>query len=289
VAGCTTVTTPVRLSPIGDDDLPDVARFLHQNLNDGLSAEGWARALVPSWPTAEPTHGFCLRADGVLVGVYAAFYSERMVGGRQRRVCNLAAWCVLDGYGAHGLKLLRALLSCGADLFTDLSPSGSVIPIDLRLGFQRLDTTTDVRPNLPSWRRRVRVVTDRRRIAELLTGRDAELFRDHAGAAAVRHVVLLVDGQPCYVMYRRVRRKRLPLFGSLVHVGDTALFARGVGPLGAHLLVRGMPVLLAERRIVGGPVAWSRTVQGRTKLFKGADVEPGDIDDLYSEITSVPW
>lgn len=283
------MTTPVRLSPVDGDSLPEIARFLHENLNDGLSADQWARALVPSWQTSETTHGFCLRADGVLVGVYAAFFSQRVVGGRERRVCNLAAWCVLDGYGAHGLKLLRALLSCGADLFTDLSPSGSVVPIDLRLGFQPLDTTTDVRPNLPAWQRRVRVVTDHRRIADLLTGRDAELFRDHAGAAAVRHVVLVVDGRPCYVMYRRVRRKRLPLFGAVVHVGDTALFARGVASLGAHLLVRGMPVLLAERRIVGGPVAWSRTVQGRTKLFRAADVEAGDVDDLYSEITCVPW
>jgi hypothetical protein len=30
-------------------------------------------------------------------------------------------------------------------------------------------------------------------------------------------------------------------------------------------------------------------VQGRPKLFKGADVEAADVDDLYSEITSVPW
>ena len=154
------MTTPVRLSPVDDDNLPEVARFLHENLNDRLSADDWARALAPTWRTAEPTHGFCLWADGVLVGVYAAFFSERVVAGRERRVCNLAAWCVLDGYGAHGLRLLRALLSCGADVFTDLSPSGSVVPIDLRLGFQRLDTTTDVRPGFPSWQRRVTVVTD---------------------------------------------------------------------------------------------------------------------------------
>ena len=283
------MTTPVRITAIDDENLPEVARFLQENLNDGLSAEGWARALVPPWQTTEPTHGFCLVENGALVGVYAAFYSERVIAGRVRRVCNLAAWCVLDGHGAQGLRLLRALLASGADVFTDLSPSGSVVPIDLRLGFRPLDTTTDVRPNLPFWRPRVRLVRDERRIAGLLTGRDAEIFRDHAGAAAVTHVVLLVGGAPCYVMYRRVRRKRMPLFAALVHVGDAALFARGVGRLGAHLLVRGMPVLLAERRVVGGPVGLSRTVQGRPKLFRGADVEAADIDDLYSEITCVAW
>lgn len=283
------MTPSVRIDPVDDRSLPEIGRFLHENLNGGLSADDWVAALRPPWRTSEPTHGYCLRQDGALLGVYAAFYSERVVAGRERRFCNLAAWCVLDGYGAQGLRLLRALLAGGADVFTDLSPSGSVVPIDLRLGFRALDTTTDVRPNLPLWSRRTAVVTDPRRVAALLTGRDAEIYRDHAGAVAVRHVVLLVDGAPCYVMYRRVRRKGLPVFGAVVHVGDRGLFARAVNRLGAHLLVRGMPILLAERRIVGGPVPWSRTVQGRPKLFRGADIEAADIDDLYSEITCVPW
>ena len=285
------MTNPVRIDPLDDQSVAEVARFLHANLNRRLSAQGWADAMRPLWTTAEPHHGFCLRAGDELVGVYLAFFSERVVAGRTLRVCNLAAWCVLEGYGAQGLRLLRALLATGCDLYTDLSPSGSVVPIDLRLGFQQLDTTTDVRPNLPMWApgRRMTVVTDHRRIATLLTGRDAVLFRDHAGARAVRHVVLVVDGEPCYVMYRRVRRKRLPWFAALVHVGEPQLFARAVGRLGAYLLVRGMPVLLSERRVAGGPVRPARTVPGRPKLFRGVDVTASDVDDLYSEITCVPW
>jgi len=282
--------TVVRVCPIDRESVPEVARFLHDQLNHRLSAEQWARVIVPPWRTDQPDHGVCLRDGDAVVGVYLTFSSDRVVDGRTRRFCNLAAWCVAELYRAHAPRLLRALLRSGADVYTDLSPSGSVVAIDERLGFRRLDTTTSVRPNMPGRTRGgVEVVTDTARIASLLTGGDAEIFRDHVGAAAARHVVVLLDGVPCYVVYRRVRRKRMPLFASIIHVSAPGLFPRAVGPLGAHLLFRGMPVLLAEHRIVGGPVARSRTVQGRPKLFLGADVEPADVDDLYGEMTCVPW
>lgn len=285
------MTDTPQVEPIDDASVPEVARFLHENLNPRLSVDEWARAIVPPWPVAQPHHGFCLRVGQNLVGVYVAFFSERVVAGRVWTVCNLAAWCVLDGYGAHGLRLLRALLAMGCDVYTDLSPSGSVVTIDERLGFRRLDTTTDVRPSLPAIRvnHRVEVVTDESRIPDLISGADLEVFRSHRGAEAISNVVLLFRGQPCYVIYRRVRRKRLPLFASMVYVGDTALFGRVVGRLSGHLLVRGIPFLLAERRIVGGPVSLSRTIQGRPKLYRGAGVSPADVDDLYSEITCVRW
>lgn len=285
------MTTPVRVCPVEEADLPEVGRFLHDHLNPRITAEGWARSLVPTWATDAPGHGVCLRQGDALLGVYAAFFSERPVGGRVLRVCNLAAWCVLEEHRAHALRLLRALLATGCDVYTDLSPSGTAVPIDERLGFGHLDTTTSLRLNVPAWspRARVRLVTDPARVAALLTGRDAQVYRDHAAARAVRHVVLLVDGAPCYVVYRRVRRKGLPLFASLVHVGAPDLLPRGVARLGAHLARSGMPVLLAERRVAGGPLPASRTVAGRPKLFRGDGVDPGDVDDLYSEITCVAW
>ena len=32
-----------------------------------------------------------------------------------------------------------------------------------------------------------------------------------------------------------------------------------------------------------------RLATPRPKMFRGAGVAPGDIDDLYSELTNVPW
>ena len=133
-------------APITTADVPAVARFLHEHLNTRVSADAWERAIVVPWKVDAPDHGFLLRTEqGEIAGVYLAFYSER--GGR--RICNLGAWCVLPQHRFHSLKLLKALLSQEGHVFTDLSPSGNVVPMNTRLGFAFVDTATALAPNLP--------------------------------------------------------------------------------------------------------------------------------------------
>lgn len=277
---------------IATDDLPAVGQFLQAHLDGRLSAAAWARSLQPPWPAPDPGHGFALWDGDRLVGVYAALYSERQVAGRTERFCNLAAWCVLDEYRAHGLRLLRALLAQRDYTFTDLSPSGNVVGIDERLGFVRLDTSGALVVNLPTpGPRGVRLVTERSRIEPLLEGASLRVYRDHAHAAAARHLVAVLDGRACHVMWRRVRRKRLPLFASVLYVSDPALFGRVAEPVFRHLLLRhGIPFTLVERRVGGDVRPWHAVaVDGRPKMVRTATVAPDEVDDLYSELTCVPW
>ena len=58
-------------------------------------------------------------------------------------------------------------------------------------------------------------------------------------AAAARHVVLRARrASRCYVVFRRDRRKDLPLFASVLHVSNPELFRRDGPPLARHLLLR---------------------------------------------------
>lgn len=284
------MVSSVRIVPLTVADVTTVARFLHAQLNPRLSVHEWARSIVPPWPDPGPHHGLGLWDGDLLVGVYLAFWSKRRIAGEELLFCNLAAWAVLDDYRVDSLRLVRALLRSGADVYTDLSPSGSVVAITERLGFQRLDTTTSLRLNLPSPPRRgFEVVTDASHIAAELQGMDAEVFNDHRDAVAAQHILLRVHGRPCYVIYRNVRRKRLPLFAAIVHVSDPEVFAAGVDALGAHLFAGGTPLLLAEHRIVGGRLSRARIMAGRPKFARSAVLDVAHVDDLYSEITCVPW
>ncbi|KAE8764907.1 hypothetical protein GB883_06610 [Georgenia thermotolerans] len=226
-----------------------------------------------------------------MVGAYLAFYSERGIDGRPERFCNLAAWCVEEGYRSQGLRLLRAALRQKGYHLTDFSPSGNVVPLNARLGFTALDTTTALAPNLPwpAWSR-ARVVTDPREIERVLTGRELAIYRDHARAAAARHLVLVAGARTCYVVVRRDRRKRLPLFASVLHVSDPELFARHGRLVLRHLLLRhGVPFTLAERRVVPRVPGPSVTVAGRPKMFRSPTLRADQIDYLYSELTCVAW
>lgn len=284
----------VQVLPITSADVSRVAHFLHAHLNTRLSADLWARSINPSWKSAAPNHGYMLLAAGVVVGVYLAFYADRNVGGTRQRFCNLAGWCVLPEYRLFGVRLLRALIKQPGYHFTDLSPSGNVIPMNERLGFRHLDSTLVAVPNLPSPSvpRRGRIVTaDPRRIEDLLSGDVLELYRDHRDAPAARHVVLADPGGVCWAVFRHDRPRNLPFFASLVHVSHPVVFRRMFRPFTRHLLLRhGIPATLLEPRVAGFRPRGAITVRtDRRRMFRSDSLAPDQIDLLYSEMVAVPF
>lgn len=287
------VESTVELQAIGPADVPRVAEFLHAQLNARITAAAWAAAIIPPWGVPQPNHGFLLRVKDRLVGVYLAFYSDREIEGRSERFCNLAAWCVLSEYRSHGLRLLRALLAQKGYNFTDFSPSGSVIALNSQLKFSHLDVTTALVPNLlwPLWSRQVKIITKPLEIERALRGRDLEIYRDHVGAAAARHLVVVKGDETCYVMFRRDRRKNLPLFASILHVGNQLLFRVIASYVFRHMLIHhGIPATLAELRVVGYRPRPSIILKSpRPKMYRSASLSPDQVDYLYSELTCVPW
>ncbi|MEV1333416.1 hypothetical protein AB0J20_28010 [Micromonospora costi] len=283
---------PVRVLPITAVERQAAAEFLHEHLNRRVPVDAWARAMVVPWKVDAPNHGFLLLADEGVAGVHLAFYSERWIDGRPERFCNLGAWCVLPQYRFHGLRLVKALLSQEGYHFTDLSPSGNVVPLNTRLGFSFLDTATALVPNTPwpSWPGRPLITDDPARIEATLGPADLAIYRDHRDTPA-RHLLLVQGGEHCYVMFRKDRRKGLPVFASILYVSDRRLFRRLARPLGRHLLIRhGALATLAELRVVGErPPGSVMLAAPRRKMFRSAGLDPDHIDYLYSELTCVSW
>jgi hypothetical protein len=281
------------VAPIGDADIDRVGEFLHENLNSRVSAVEWSQAVRPPWSANSPNHGFMLHEAGHIVGVYVAFYSERGIDGRNERFCNLAAWCVLPKYRLHSLQLLNALLGQPGYHFIDLSPSGNAVPINERLNFRHLDTATALMLNLPwpSWPGRYRISSERDVIENVLGGPELQIYRDHRHARAAKHLVMILRDEQCYVVFRRDRRRNLPLFASVLYVSNPSLFLRMAGVFGRHLLFRyGIPLTLLELRILGGQPAGSfRLHSSRAKMFKSDSLQPNQIDNLYSELVCVAW
>jgi hypothetical protein len=284
----------IQLSPITEHDLDDVGAFLHSHLNPRLSAHDWSASMTPAWSVEAPNRGFLLRDGSVVVGAYLAFYSERTIAGQLERFCNLGAWCVLETHRSHGVRLLRAMLGQKGYHFTDFSPSGSVVPLNRRLKFVDLDTSTVLVPNLP-WplgARGVRLVSDDHEIESLLTGEDLRRYHDHRAAAAARQFVLKDEhGRLCHVVVRKDRRRKVPLFASILHVGDPEVFARHQGIVYRHLLLRhGAAATLVEPRVTGrAPRRGRRLASARPKMFRSSSLKAEDIDYLYSELTCVAW
>jgi hypothetical protein len=283
----------VRMQPITEADAGRVGEFLHEHLNPRVSAEHWARSIDVPWNVERPNAGFMLLDGDDVVGAHLAFYSERIIDGRPERFCNLGAWCVLPAYRFHGLRLLKALLAQEGYHFTDLSPSGNVVGVNVKLSFKFLDTATALVPNLPwpSWPGRGVVSSDPAVIERTLTGGELQLYRDHAHATAARHVVLRRGDEWCYVVLRKDRRKNLPLFASVLHVSNPDLLRSMARPFARHLLIRhGALATLAEERVVKHRPRLSFGLRSpRRKMFRSPHLEQSDIDYLYSELVCVSW
>jgi hypothetical protein len=285
----------VKLAPIADTDLRRVGEFLQANLNERVSAQDWASAVSQPWAAERPNAGYMLLDEsGAVVGAHLAFYSERTIAGARERFCNLGAFCVLPEHRFHSLRLLKALLAQDGYHFTDLSPSGNVVKLNERLKFASLDTAGALIPNLP-WPTvpgRARISSDPATIERTLRDDQLALYRDHARAPAAHHVVLTRGERSCYVVFRRDRRKGLPLFASLLGVSDPELLHELARPFSRHLLVRHRVLaLLAEERVTGGPLPLPsrRLTQPRRKMFRSSSLEPAQIDYFYSELVAVAW
>ena len=281
----------VRVVPILAENIPGVARFLHQHLNSRLPAQVWADSMTVPWPVRAPNHGYMLVVDALVVGVYLAFYCDREIAGKTERFCNLGGWCVLPEYRLQSVRLLKALLAQEGYHFTDLSPSGNVIPINRRFDFRFLESDLVAVPNLPWPARHGHVTSDPGRLDRALAGTDHDIYRDHRRTRAAGHVLLQHHDSTCYVIFRRDRPKNLPLFASLVHVSDPALFRRLFRPFTGHLLLRhGIPATLVETRVAGFRPRAAVTVRTeRRRMFRSDTLRPDQIDYLYSELVCVPF
>jgi hypothetical protein len=283
----------VELGEIFDRDVGNVATFLSESMNSRVTPGSWAELLSPPWSSTGPNHGFLLRSGARIVGAYAAVYSDRVIGGESVRICNLAAFCVLDEFRAQSFRLLRAVLRQPGFEFTDLSPSGNVVALNERLGFVRLDTATRLAINLPALPQRgLSVTSEPAQLEAVLRSDDARIYADHRDARASRHLLVTSGEDWGYVLFRKDRRKGLPLFATPLHVGgDVRLVERGWATIASELLLRHRaPATLAEHRVLGfDPRASVPLTSPRPKMFRSTRLEAGDIDYLYSELTLLEW
>jgi hypothetical protein len=232
-----------------------------------------------------------LRNGERIVGVQLAFYSERRVAGRVERFCSLGAWCVLPEFRFHSIRLVTAVLAEDGHHFTSFTAVERTRTILDRFGFRPLDTSAALIPNLP-WPAlpgRTRISADPDVIESTLAGAELELYRDHASALAVHHLVLIRGQDSCYVMFRKSRyKKNMLLYAALLYVSNPDLLHRALIPLTRHLLLRHrLVVTLGELRIIGHQPRLSFKLNAGTKMYRSASLGPGQIDNLYSELVCV--
>jgi hypothetical protein len=280
----------VSLRPITDDDRGTVARFLHEHYDPKVPVESFRGLFAANQSEARPNSGVMLVDGDDVVGAYVAYYSDRVVDGQVRRMCNLGTWYVLPSYRGHSFRMAKALLTQDGFHFLDLSPSEAVPALNKRLGFKYLPDRAVVLPALPWPWRAASISSDPRVIQQALSGEELQLYIDHRHAPAARHVVLQHRGAVCYVVLRVVRRKGLPA-AIVLHASRPEMLRSMIHPFGGFAFLRHRVVaVVVELRWLDGTVpGGSIPIRLPPKMLRSPTLGPGDVDYFYTELPYLNW
>ncbi len=271
-------------------DLATVARFLNEELDPDIPPEVWARSFDYPWMPERPNNGFRLMDGPRLVGVLLAFYCERRFGERRIACCNLSSWCVLPDYRAHSFRLMKRILSQTGYDFIDLTATDEVVRISTKLGFKRLDVGRVLVPHLPRLPKRGVGIARPEELPEGALPEPARtIFEDHRGLPGIAHLAARTPAGPCYLIYARRRRKGVPC-AVIRHVEPSDRLPACLSSIGGYLLRREglLASVVEERFLPRRPFGSIRLAKPSRKLYRGPNLRPGDIDNLYSELLLLP-
>ncbi len=267
---------------IRDDELEAVAAHQARAFT-ARSRDYWLRGLrhqqARAIPLGYPRYGYVLDLDGRFVGGVLVFYSDTVVDGAPKVICNVGGWNVDPEFRGHAPRLLWAALSDKNVIYTDVTPAVSTYEIVERLGFRRYCSGLFV--SLPFMHRiggvtEVDIVSPDSQVVPGLSGAESELLLNHGRYGCLSMVCRTPQGtEPFILLPFRMKQGKHPLPAmQLVYCRNIESFKRCAGAIGRALLRKGRPfVLLDANAPVDGLIGFYTEKRGR-KYFRGPHAPP---------------
>jgi len=130
----------VHVRPAGTQDIEGLIPLLSRGFDGPWPPENWRPLFEQAGTISQPNLGFVLESNHALVGFLGTVCSERHVGGRIERFCNLSSWYTTPEFRSSSILLLMAVLSQPNYTFTTLTPSQTSTQVVKALGFRTLES-----------------------------------------------------------------------------------------------------------------------------------------------------
>jgi len=279
----------IQLAKVVPTMFPGIYDALLRDLNPSISEEHWRRLFEWPWENPEDHVGYALlEDDGSVVGYAGTIYSHQEIRGRMEAFCNVTTWVVKEPYRSGAVSLIMPTLLRRDLTITNLTPIPGVSEIFSRLGFKVLESHRRVIFPRPWWffrrQREFKVSVGTSEVEPSLSLAQRQVMRDHAPLC--EHLVVnTVDGEECYLIFKRVRTLKLPA-ARIYHISNPTVFLRALPTLQTEFMKMGHPVLVCDARLVDNkPIPWSRRISiPHSRLFRSATLGPADIPNIYSEL-----
>jgi hypothetical protein len=246
-----------------------------------------ALAHLGAWPEqdGQPRYGYVLAAGAQLVGVlltlFSPFHQRRMGGVR----CNVSCWYVQPAFRMYGALLASRLPRGPGDTIVNISPAPYTWKTIEAQGFKRL--SEGVYAGLPAIapKSSAATVDPLERVGTRPLDVTPDIWRmlqDHAAFGCIS-LICRNEGRSTPFVFRRRVAGHVPIpCAQLMYCPAAEDLSRFARPIGIHLALRGMPLLLVA---ADGPV---ENMPGRffpdraPMYFKGA-TRPAAHDLAYTE------
>lgn len=169
---------------------------------------------------------------------------------------------------------------------TLLCPSETTQDIFKKLGYKELDSAIRILLPIPQFSRHLKynlqLTFDRKVIKGLLNENELMIFHDHVEFNCI-HVTISSDAGHCYIIMRKIFKKQLP-FAYIHYVSNFELFYQNIDMLRLSLAMklRVIGIIVDERFVHDRNIRFSIKYP-QVSMYKSHDLEPKDIDSLYSE------
>ena len=275
----------IRVEPATPEMSEEVLPLFAGLNNPRIAPAQWRSLFHYSWPTEEATRGFVLRDEAKAVGFIGTIWSRR-----KDRMCNLSSWITLPEYRNQSLLLFKAVLALEDCTITCHSAAHALYPLYRKFGFRDLETKLRILLPRPAWQSAAdwlgySASSDPDFIAEHVSDGQRAILEAHRPHHC-GHLLIHGKGGSCYLIHTRTKGKRFH-FSHIHYISDPDVFRRNLDRIRLKLLLaNGTPLIMIDARLVAGlQIPHSREVAlGTPHVYRSSTLQPGEIDNLYSEL-----
>jgi hypothetical protein len=276
----------ITLKKASADDFSSVYGLFLDFNDHNLSRENWNQLFKPHWDYDEGYYGYILLEDNLPIGFLSTIFSQRLINNKYYRFCNLSSWIVKDGYRNRSLYMIQPLLKLKNYTITLLTPSEITEQVFAKLGYKQLDSGIRILLPIPQFggylKNKLQIIFDRKVIKGLLNDNELKIFHDHAEFNCIHAMICSYTGH-CYMIMRKIIRKQIP-FAYIHYVSNFEVFNQMIDRLRISLAMKLKVIgIIIDERFVHDCNMRFFIKYPRVSMYKSPDLEPKDIDSLYSE------
>ena len=122
----------------------DIIFPLLNSFDNSHSKEQWKHIFQQPFNNGEDNCGYALFDDEKVVGFLGYIYSEKLIGNKLNKFCNLTTWVVDEEYRNNSLQLIYPILKMKDYCITNYIPAKNVYDVSKKLGFKDLDVFENI-------------------------------------------------------------------------------------------------------------------------------------------------